>query len=679
MGRRQSTESDSPRVTRRSWAPGRLRLDIGALQSRPGLARAMEAAAAGVPHVTGVTANPASASLLLTVDRGADPDVVEAEVLARLVALEAAWVEPADVPRPPLSRILRRALPRPGHRAGPVLLTVGTHSLNILRDLAIITSVNVASGNDVRVLQALGFTSRRAQLRAISATSLVCTIGGVWAQHRRVKAWHRTARGMERRLRSDVFSNVVVQDLAFFDQHGTGPLLDALTDQVESIGAMVEGVDTLVESLVSVLIAGTALVKASPAMALMAGSALPVVIVPGWLLGQKARAAFAKTIPPRAELTQALENILAGIVEVKSFTSEGRETRRVDRLGHQVAETSTSATSAAFLQSTVVRNILYVAAGGGIWHGSNLVLSGTMPAAELTRAVYWLPLMMGAFAATVQSSGVYYGAAANAESLARVLDAKAQVRGGPTRLRRADVRGEIAMEDVSFAYRASTPVLKNITIRVPAGQTVGIVGPTGSGKSTLLRLLLRFYAPDSGSIFLDGHDVADLEVRDVRESIALVSQDVYLFDGTVEENVRYGRPPASDDEMRAALEAAGAVEFFDALPDGLSTQVGERGHRLSGGQRQRIALARALLKDAPILALDEATSHLDYQTEATVKTSLRRHASGKTVLLIAHRLSSVRDADNIIVLDRGQVREEGSHEELLERQGLYRSLWDLQA
>jgi ABC-type multidrug transport system fused ATPase/permease subunit len=221
-------------------------------------------------------------------------------------------------------------------------------------------------------------------------------------------------------------------------------------------------------------------------------------------------------------------------------------------------------------------------------------------------------------------------------------------------------------------------VLRGVTLGIPAGTRVGIVGPNGSGKSTLLWLLLRFYDPSSGRIRIGGQDLRDLDVADVRSSVAFVGQDVYLFDDTLEANLKYGRPEASSEEVTAAVEAAGVSGLLAQLPDGLATRIGERGHRLSGGQRQRIALARALLKDAPILALDEATSHLDYEAEAALKTSLQATAAGKTVVLIAHRLSSIRDLDNIVVLDGGRVTEQGSHDELVARGGTYQRLWSLQ-
>ena len=275
-----------------------------------------------------------------------------------------------------------------------------------------------------------------------------------------------------------------------------------------------------------------------------------------------------------------------------------------------------------------------------------------------------------------ESSDAYLGARAAAEHLTEVLASEPRIRDGGTRRDPRTMRGDITVENVSFGYDPSAPILRNVSFHLPAGETLGIVGLSGSGKTTLLRLLMRFHDPDSGRILLDGVDLKDLRVKDLRAAIALVSQDIYLFDGTLGHNVRYGQPHATDAAVVAAVVAAGARDLLEVLPEGIATEVGERGYRLSGGQRQRLAIARALLKNSPVLALDEATSHLDYITEAAVTASTPR--SGKTVIVCTHRLVGVRDADNIIVLDGGTILEQGRHQDLLDQRRLYFDLWHMQ-
>jgi len=254
-----------------------------------------------------------------------------------------------------------------------------------------------------------------------------------------------------------------------------------------------------------------------------------------------------------------------------------------------------------------------------------------------------------------------------------------KTRGGTTALPVDKVRGQLRFENVDFAYAENAPVLHDISLHIEPGETVAVVGQTGSGKSTLMKLLLRFYSPTGGCIRLDGTDLAQLRIADLRRAFGLVSQDVFLFHGSVAENIAYGRPGADMAEIEAAARAAEAHEFILQLPEGYDTIVGERGQKLSGGQRQRVSIARAVLKDPPVLILDEATSAVDNETEAAIQRSMRFITQGRTTLVVAHRLSTIVSADRIYVLDQGRIREAGTHAELVAKDGLYASLWKVQA
>jgi ATP-binding cassette subfamily B protein len=662
----------------RSFIPGRARLDVPSIRGDRAMAAAAEEAVAATAGVTAATASAVTGTVLVQYDPALDWGALHAEIDARLDALDPATARFHPAARGPLQRVLRRSLPDQGSRAGPVLLTVGAHSLNMLQNLVVVTGASVVNGDTPTVLRWLGVTDVRAQLTAITTTGLALTTVEGLVQHRRRRAWQEVARGAEERLRSDVFARLEAQDLAFFHADGTGSLLNVLTADVDSIGALVESTDVLLETALTALVGGSVLLRTSPTLALVAGTAGPLVAYSIRRFGPRTRDAFIRASRPSSRLTQALENILSGIVEVKSFTAEEQEARRVARLSRSVAESGLEAGSAATLQATFTEKVLYLAGATALGYGARLAVSGRVARPTFTRTMYWIPAIVGAVGSTVQLSRTYYRATAGVRQINRVLDAVPAIHSGPAALDPAAVRGELQLEGVSFAYEPPRRVLRDVSLHVPGGTSLGVVGPNGSGKSTLLRLLLRFYEPDAGRILLDGHDVRDLRLADLRASVSLVSQDVYVFDDTLAHNVRYGRPDAGDDEVVAALAAAGASSLLDELPDGLATRLGERGHRLSGGQRQRVALARALLKGAPVLALDEATSHLDYEAEAAFKETLRTTASGRTVVLIAHRLSSVRDLDQIVVLDRGEIREHGSHDELLDQRGLYHRLWQLQ-
>ena len=277
----------------------------------------------------------------------------------------------------------------------------------------------------------------------------------------------------------------------------------------------------------------------------------------------------------------------------------------------------------------------------------------------------------------------YQRAMASTARVLDLLDTRPRMQGGARELPVATVRGEVMLDRVEFSYRpsatgTSAAVLRDLSVEIHAGQTVAFVGATGAGKSTLIKLLLRFYDVDRGAVRLDGHDIRELDLADLRRAIGLVSQDVFLFHGTVRENIAYGSFDAAPERIIAAAQVAEAHEFIEALPDGYDTIVGERGQRLSGGQRQRISIARAILKDPPVLILDEATSSVDNETEAAIQRSLERIAIGRTTIIIAHRLSTVRNADRTFVLAQGRLVEDGTHDELVASGGIYASLWRVQ-
>jgi ATP-binding cassette subfamily B protein len=312
-------------------------------------------------------------------------------------------------------------------------------------------------------------------------------------------------------------------------------------------------------------------------------------------------------------------------------------------------------------------------------YGGRLAVGGKIRQDELDRVLFFFPQIAQAIMSVGDTTRRYRGAVRAATRIMEVLDSRPSISAGPHRLPTDTVRGEIVFDDVSFGYDPAVPVLERISLVLPPGATLAIVGPTGSGKSTLLRLLLRYYDVGKGRILLDGRDIREIDLEDLRRAIGLVSQDSYLFDGSVRDNVLFAAPDAPAASLRAALHDAQALTFVNGLPGGLDAEIGEAGRRLSSGERQRLSIARALVKRAPILALDEVTSHLDYATERAIRTSMRAASRQRTTLVVAHRLSTIRDTDEIIVLDRGRIRERGRHDDLVAARGLYATLWQLQS
>ncbi|HYH47706.1 MAG TPA: ABC transporter ATP-binding protein, partial [Thermoanaerobaculia bacterium] len=596
-----------------------------------------------------------------------------------LLSAPMTWQTPAGRGGSPLSRVLRVALPPREQLAKGPLLSVAGQSLSLLQGLAFVWTVNTARGDAPGFLKALGLTRAGARLGFMGALSVLLIGVQTWLQWYRRKTWQELAQDTEHRLRARLVAQLQVQDLEFFHQAGTGRLLQLVTEDTARIGEFVRRAgDKGVEKVVILLVSGTVLFLASPAIALVLCLPVPLFLLSSRLLAVPVADSHGAQREAAGRFAQMLENDLAGIADVKSFTAEERERRRLGTASEGLAAASVTSGSLSALQIQVTESVASLGFNAAAAYAGTLAASGRIAQARYSWILFLLPKLLSVPAESEELIRLYHRASRSAREIARVLDTEPEIRSGPVRHPAGEVRGEVAFENVSFGYQPGRRVLHDVSFRLRSGETVAIVGPTGSGKSTLLRLLLRFYDVDEGRIRLDGHDLRELDLHDLRSAVALVSQDVFLFQGTVRDNVRFGRSEASEDEVVEALLRAGALPLLQDLPGGLDAEVGERGSRLSGGERQRLAIARALLKDAPVLALDEATSHLDYETEAAVQRSMRQAAAGKSVLLIAHRLATIRHADQILVLERGRIREQGRHDDLVAARGLYASLWDLQ-
>ncbi len=663
---------------------GRERWEVKAIGRRPNLAKELEKGLLEYPGVLAAHANPVSGRVLVLYAPETIGLHVESLILNCLDDLASRPITRNSnaSSASPLSRIVRLSLPERKHLVGPVWLSIIGHTVSAILGLSFVGIFNAAQGKGPGFLRTLGLVGKGSRILFMTGLSLLLVGAELLTRNRRKKAWRRLAQTTQHNLRTALIANIQTQDMAFFDRHGTGNLINLVTEDTARIKEFVERAgDEVVELGMIIVVYGTLIAITSPGLALLTFLTLPFVMLSSRVYGGRARERYARAGEASSNFMQMLENNLTGIADVKSFTAEQRETLRLSASDAQLSKSTLDAVSVSAIQAqlnyTFFNAGFFVTAG----YGGYLAATGKLTQEQYVLSAFLFPQLLTSLRDVEQVTRLYHGAANSAAQLAEVLDSSPRISSGPTLLPAGSVRGEIVFEDVSFGYDPSVRVLENVSFKLKAGETLAIVGPTGSGKSTLLNLLLRFYDVDSGRILLDGQDIRELNLQDLRRAVSLVSQEVHLFQGSVRENVLYSQEYASQEQIVEALRDAEALNLLESLPGGLEAEVGERGQRLSGGERQRIAIARALLKlsdGAAILALDEATSQLDNETEAAIKRSLRKAASGKSIIIIAHRLSTIRSADRILVLERGKIIEEGTHKKLLARKGLYASLWQLQ-
>lgn len=482
-----------------------------------------------------------------------------------------------------------------------------------------------------------------------------------------------------RQLRDDLFHRVLRMPLPFFSEYSAGGLISRLTYDVDQVqDAVTNGLSTILKDSLTALFLMGVLFYHDWALALVSLILLPLVVVPLARLTRKLRQSSRESQQLRAAMTHIIEESVLGNRVVKAFNGETQEGRRFHRQAEAHRQQNMRRVQATALSTPLMEFAGAIGIALVIYYGGHRVMAENDPTTPGTFFSFLTAMLMmyEPLKRLTRINAVLQQGMAAGERIFALLDRSPEPDTGTRVLQRA--RGEIRFKGVSFGYEADNPVLYSVDLEVPAGNVVALVGPSGAGKTTLVSLVPRFFRPDTGRILLDGIDINDLTLHSLRSQIAIVGQEVVLFHDTLANNIAYGRPDASREEVEEAAEAAGVTEFLGYLEGGLDHDIGERGTRLSGGQRQRIAIARALLRDAPILILDEATSSLDPYSERLVQSGLERLMRDRTTLVIAHRLSTIQRADAIAVLERGRIVERGSHDELLGREGLYAHLWATQ-
>ncbi|NOX61779.1 MAG: ABC transporter ATP-binding protein [Chloroflexi bacterium] len=587
----------------------------------------------------------------------------------------------------PLKRLWRYAR---DHRGDALLASVYS-ILNKLFDLAppllIGMAVDIVVRREQSFLAEWGLVDVRLQLLALAALTLIIWgLESVFEYAFSVK-WRNLAQDIEHELRTDAYDHVQGQDLAFFEDRSTGGLMAVLNDDINQLERFLDvGANDIIQLATTMLVVGGAFVIMVPSIAWMVLIPMPIIIF-GSLRFQRLLAPRYAAVRERVGLLNAqLSNNLSGIATIKSFTAEKHESSRIaeESAAYRDANRRTIKVSAAFVP--LIRMVIVLGFVGILVFGGFLVLNDELNVGAYSVLVFLTQRLLWPLTRLGQTFDLYQRGMASINRIFDLLDLSPSIEDGHRPLPVERVRGEVTFERVSFEYGAGdgngqTPrahVLHDLSLHIPAGETAALVGATGAGKSTVVKLLLRFYDVRSGRVLLDGYDVRELRIEDLRRAIGFVSQDVFLFHGTVRENIAYGTFDATDEQIVEAARIAEAHDFIMALPHGYDTIVGERGQKLSGGQRQRISIARAVLKDPPVLILDEATSSVDNETEAAIQRSLARIAVGRTTIIIAHRLSTVRHAHRIFVLDQGRLCEQGTHEELVAAGGVYAALWRVQ-
>ena len=579
------------------------------------------------------------------------------------------------------SHRLMRLLSHLRQHRGTVLLASLCSVVNKVWDLAppvlIGMAIDVVAAREDSFLAKMGYPDVYDQLYILTAITVVIWVLDSLFQYFYAVLWRNLAQTAQHELRMSAYTHIQDLEMQWYSEQSTGSLMAIMNDDVNQLERFLDqGATDLLHVATTIIVVGAIMVSVAPEVALLAILPVPIIVAGSFIYQRRIGVRYTKVRGKVADLNALLNNNLHGITTIKSFTAEEREVERVEEASTSYRDANREAIrlSASFVP--IIRMAILFAFTANMLVGGWFALEGRISLGAYSVIVFITQRLLWPLTRLGETFDLYQRAMASTARVLDLLDTEVGIVEGDRNLE--SVRGEIEFSDVGFSYPNREIVLNDIDLTVPAGKTVGLVGSTGSGKTTLVRLMLRFHDPDSGIVRLDGHDVRELTLDSLRGSISLVSQTTTLFPGSVRDNVRYGDPDADDETVVEAARVAEALSFIEELPDAWDTDIGEGGHRLSGGQRQRIAIARAVLKDAPVLVLDEATSNVDNETEAALKRSIERISVGRTTLIIAHRLSTVRNADVIAVIGEGAISETGTHEELLERSGLYSRLWAVQ-
>jgi len=566
---------------------------------------------------------------------------------------------------------------------GKIILSTTYSILNKLFDIApeilIGIAVDLVVQRNDSIIAKLGFESIQSQITVLAiATFLIWAFESIF-QYLYSISWRNLAQTIEHEIRTDAYNHVQKLDMTWFENKKVGDITAKLNDDVNQLERFLDnGFNTIIQLIVSSIAIGAVFFYISPLVASISILPIPIILVIAFF--------FQKNLSPRylavrnavGTLNNTIFNNLIGISTIKSFVTESIESDRIRELSnvYRLKNRYAIKLSSAFVP--IVRMGVLSGFLGTMIIGSYLALDGTIAVGSYSVLVFLTQRFLWPFTTLGETVDLFERSMASTKRILDLLDTPHKIKDAENAVILDDFNKDILFENIEFYYQDKKPIFNNLNLSIQKNSLVGIVGQTGSGKTTIIKLLLRFYDPINGSIKIGNHETKDIKLKKLRENIGYVSQDIFMFDGSIKDNIAYPNIGDDNEKIITAAKQSQSHEFIIKLPDGYDTFIGERGQKLSEGQKQRIAIARALYKDPPILIFDEATSSVDNETELLLQKALYEISQDRTTIVIAHRLSTVRNADNIFVLGDNSIIEEGDHDELLNKNGIYNKLWEIQ-
>jgi ATP-binding cassette subfamily B protein len=552
---------------------------------------------------------------------------------------------------------------------------------DVLPEILIGVAVDVVVNQKVSFLARIGIADPKEQLVWLAVVTVAIWIFESLFEYLYELKWRGLAQDLQHELRIEAYRHVQKLEMAYFERNRSGNLLAVLNEDINQMERFLNGgANDLIQVFVGSLLVGGVFFALTSQLAFLALVPVPAILYGVFWFQSRLAPRYTAVREAAGALATRLNNNLQGIATVKAYTAEDFEAEHIRQGSDAYRLRNTEAIRWSAAITPVIRMAILAGFTVTLLYGGFLALNSELGVGSYSVLVYLTQRLLWPLTRLADMTDLYQRSMASIQRVMDLIETPVAISYEGAHLPRAAVTGRLDFDDVSFAYvgNADNPALTGITLSIAAGETVAFVGSTGGGKSTLIKLLLRYYEPQGGQIRLDGQSISGINLQDLRRAIGYVAQDPFLTDASVADNIAYGMGSVARESIEAAARAAEAHDFIAVLPQGYDAEVGERGIKLSGGQRQRLALARAILKDPPILVLDEATSAVDNETEAAIQRSLQRLVVGRTTLIIAHRLSTIRHADCIHVVDGGRIVESGTHDELLARDGNYAALWRLQ-